>query len=197
MKKNSLFLALLALVLVGSAFTARFADTFNVDSKASKITWKGEKVTGFHTGLINISKGSLQVEAGKLVGGSFEIDMNSITCTDLQGETAGKLVGHLKSGDFFNTAQFGTSLLTIKKVASQGKDDYKIIADLTIKGITKEIKFPAKLTVSGSEIKGTAAIVIDRSDFDIRYGSGSFFDNLGDKTIYDNFSLNVEISAKK
>jgi len=196
MKKNKIVLGLFAISFALFSFATFRADVFNVDKSASKILWKGEKVTGFHTGEIMVSSGSFQVEGNKVVGGSFEVDMKSMTCTDLKDKMAEKLVGHLKSDDFFGVEKFATSKLSIKKITSQGKDDYKVIADLTIKGITKEVKFPAKITL-GKELKATAKIVIDRSDYDIRYGSGSFFDDLGDKTIYDNFELTIDVVAKK
>ena len=163
-----------------------------LNTTESEITWKGKKVTGSHTGTISIMDGGLEFdEAGMLAGGNFTIDMNSITCTDLSGKSADKLIGHLKSNDFFGVANHPTASFNITKVVSRGTPgNYKVIGDLTIKDITKQIKFNADLT----DNSGTAEITIDRTDFNVRYGSGSFFDNLGDKTIYDEFELVVNLA---
>ena len=188
-------LMLLILLFAGATLFAN--DTKPVVTKSlnlseSVITWKGKKVTGSHTGNINIQEGGLEFdEAGMLTGGMFVIDMNSITCTDLGAGGAAKLVGHLKSDDFFGVATYPTAKFEITKVVSRGTPgSYKIVGNLTIKETTKEIKFQADLTDSS----GSADIVIDRSDFNVRYGSGSFFDNLGDKTIYDEFELSVNLA---
>ena len=142
--------------------------------------------------------GNLAFDNGVLTGGSFDIDMKTITCTDMTGEYADKLVGHLKSDDFFGVATYPTSKFVITKVVSRGKPgEYKIIGNLTIKNKTKEIKFDANVKESGTTYVAEAAIKIDRTDFDVRYGSGSFFDSLGDKTIYDEFDLNVKVVTKK
>jgi polyisoprenoid-binding protein YceI len=116
---------------------------------------------------------------------------------DLGGESKGKLEGHLKSDDFFGTEKFSTSNFTITKVIPQGTAKYKVVGNITIKGITQEIQFPAELKAVDGKLVGTANIVIDRTKFNIKYGSGSFFDDLGDKTIYDDFELTVNIVAEK
>lgn len=197
MKKLSIFLlATVAVALL--SFRAVHVDNFTADASASKLTWKGYKVTGEHAGTIALKNGSLQIDHGMLKGGSFEIDMNSMACTDLQGEYADKLMGHLKSPDFFNAAGFPTAKLVIKKaIATDSKGNYKIVADLTIKGITKEVKFNSALAQTEKQATATGKVVIDRSEFDIRFGSGSFFDGLGDKTIYDDFDINFTLVANK
>lgn len=167
--------------------------TSSIDVKASTITWTGYKVTGKHTGVVKIKSGSLTTAGDVITGGSFVIDMNSITCTDLDGEYGTKLVGHLKSDDFFGTDAHPTANLKITRAIAQGDGSYKILADLTIKGKTLPTKFFAKVAKEGTKRIATADIKVDRSEYDIRYGSGSFFDNLGDKTIYDEFDLNVRL----
>jgi polyisoprenoid-binding protein YceI len=185
-------------MLISTALTAGEATQYNVNKSKSKVKWVGEKVTGSHNGEVKIAGGSLQFADKKLVGGTFEIDMTSITCNDLEDPTYNeKLVGHLKSDDFFGVNKHPKAKLVIKQAIPQGADKYKVVADITIKGTTKEIKFFANVSHSGDQVTGKAEIVIDRSEFDVRYGSGSFFDNLGDKTIYDNFTLNVDLVASK
>jgi len=199
MKTRTPFIALILTVALASlSFIAplNVSGSFKVDTTSSTIKWIGRKVTGEHFGNISIKSGTLEVEKGKLKGGTFEVDMNSITCSDLEGKWNEKLVNHLKSDDFFGVEKFPTSTLKIKQAVHQGKNDYKIVADLTIKGTTKEIKFPATIDFGKNEVKATAKITVDRSEYNVRYGSGSFFDNLGDKTIYDDFDLEVQLVAK-
>jgi polyisoprenoid-binding protein YceI len=129
------------------------------------------------------------MENGELTGGEFLIDMSSITVTDLTGEDKGKLEGHLKSDDFFGVNNHPTSKLVITSVAKKSNGTYGVVADLTIKDKTNQVTFDLDL----EENSASTELTIDRSKYDVRYGSGSFFDNLGDKTIYDNFELDVEL----
>lgn len=193
----------LSVLLGGFALLTTLAFTYAVkpaaaivDVKASEIVWKAYKVTGAHTGKLQLKSGSLTFNNDQLTGGSFEIDMNSISCTDMSGGMADKLVGHLKSEDFFNVAQHPTAKLAITKVISRGTPGaYKVQGNLTIKGITNAIKFNADIKEEGGKKWATTKITLDRADYDIRYGSGSFFENLGDKTIYDEFDLEVKIAV--
>jgi len=192
--KKLLFLPLLAIL----AMAAKVADTYKVDTASSSIVWTGYKVTGKHTGTVKVQNGNLTWDAGKLTGGSFDIDMNSIACTDLEGEYAGKLVGHLKSDDFFGAAKYPTAKFVITKAIPQDtKGNYKIVGNLTIKSTTKEVKFLATVSESNGTVNASGKITVDRSEYDVRFGSGSFFDGLGDKTIYDEFDLQVSLVAKK
>ena len=192
--KKLFLLPLLALV----AMSAYVSTTYTVNTSASNIVWKGYKVTGQHTGNVKVKNGSLVMTDGKLTGGSFEVDMNSITCTDLQGEYADKLVGHLKSDDFFGSSSYPTTKFVITRaIPTDSKGNYKIIGKLTIKQSTKEVRFNALVTESNGMVNASGKMTIDRSDYDVRFGSGSFFDGLGDKTIYDDFDLEISLSAKK
>lgn len=185
-----LFFALAALTL---AFTGP-VETAGVNTTDSVITWKGYKVLGSHEGTISIKNGDLQMQDGALVGGSFEIDMTTISCTDLTGEYKGKLEGHLKSPDFFGVETYPLATFNITNVVSRGTEgSYKITGDLTIKETTKAIRFNVQIAEENEQQIATGDVQIDRSDFDVRYGSGSFFDNLGDNTIYDEFDLNIRL----
>jgi len=196
MKSVRLFTLLTLFAFVSFSFTAIV--TVAVDTDASQVTWKGYKVTGEHAGTIAIKSGNFIYDGDALTGGSFEIDMSTITCTDLEGEYAGKLEGHLKSDDFFGVATYPTAKFEITKVVSRGKaGDYKVTGNLTIKETTKEIRFNANVDNSTGVPVATADITIDRSDFNVKYGSGSFFENLGDKTIYDEFDLGLKLVGSK
>lgn len=191
-------LLLAVVVLSASAFTAVTVENYKASVEKSTITWKGYKVTGQHAGTVNLKSGDLEFNGDQLAGGSFAIDMTSITVTDLKGEYKGKLEGHLKSPDFFGVDKHPTATFVITRVIPKGTPgDYKVIGNMTIKNITKEIKFFANVkNVNGQKV-AKADLVIDRSDYDVRYGSGSFFDNLGDKTIYDEFDISIEMVAGK
>lgn len=195
-KTSTLLLAIVAFVWM--SFSNGDRASYGVDVQNSKIEWTGYKVTGKHTGTVNLVRGTLTFDGENLTGGNFEIDMNSITCTDLEGEWASKLVGHLKSDDFFGVANYPTTKFNITRVVPMGKPgDYKILGDMTIKSTTKPIKFFATITKNADNKNvATAKVTIDRSEYDVKYGSGSFFDGLGDKTIYDEFDLNITLVTK-
>ncbi len=202
--KSTIFLSFLTvLAFAGMSFTTPEngeVETYSVNIEESKIEWRARKVTGKHNGTIMIKNGNLNMEEGVLTGGSFDIDMTTITVLDLQpGKGKEKLEGHLKSADFFDVENHQTANFVITKVYPiDTKGTYRVIGDLTIKGNTNEVKFNAVVKEESGKIMGTAQeIEIDRVEYDIRYGSGSFFDNLGDKTIYDEFQLDVTLVAAK
>lgn len=190
MKKNA-FTLILSLVVGGTALATEpvTGEKRAVSAEKSTVTWKAYKVTGSHTGTVALQSGALAFDNGQLTGGEFTVDMTTLTATDLEGEWKDKLVGHLKSDDFFSVEKHTTSTLVFTQVKASGKNSYEVTGNLTIKGITKPVTFD--LSVYGS--KATATLKVDRAQYDIRYGSGSFFDNLGDKTIYDEFDLVVDL----
>lgn len=164
----------------------------------SSVKWVGKKVTGQHNGSIQLKGGRLEMDDnGTLTGGLFTIDMTTISNEDLSGEMKGKLEGHLKSDDFFGVATFPTATFVITKAIPQGPGKYKVIGNITIKETTEEIQFITNVEEKDGKVVATADITIDRSKFDVKYGSGSFFDNLGDRTIYDNFDITVSLVANK
>ncbi len=179
----------LVIVLAISTLAFTTISEKNIDLKQSTVTWKGYKVTGQHEGTINLKEGVLSFDNNKLVGGNFIIDMTSITNTDLDGGMKGKLEGHLKSDDFFGVEKHPTAKFIITKVENKGTN-YSVTGNLTIKNITNSITFD--MNVNGNS--ASAALKIDRSKFDVRYGSPSFFNDLQDKAIYDDFDLNVSLS---
>ena len=193
----------LTLAILSMLSLATVAQTFNIDAEKSTMAWVGEKVTGQHNGVISIKSGSFMAEDGKM-GGQFVIDMTSIVVKDIpmDNEYNGKLTGHLKSADFFNVSESPEAKFEITKVlpykAKEGEmANYKVTGNLTIKGITNEISFPAMIEMADGKFSAKAKTSIDRSRWDIRYGSGSFFDNLGDKLIYDDFHLEINLVGNK
>ncbi|WP_010521129.1 YceI family protein [Aquimarina agarivorans] len=182
-------LAIAAVAVFALSFTSIDGEKKEINTSESKVEWKGYKVTGFHEGTIAIKSGALEFNGDKLVGGSFVIDMTSLVSTDLEGEYKGKLEGHLKSDDFFGVEKFSTSTLTFKSVSPKGKNTYSVTADLTIKDVTKPVTFD--FSVYGT--KATASLKIDRTEYNVKYGSASFFDGLKDKAIYDEFDILVDL----
>ena len=176
-------------ILVLFSFNNGISQTYKIDVAKSIIKWEGKKITGQHEGTINFKDGKIVFKNKKLTGGSFTADMKSLSNTDQTGTSKTKLETHLRSEDFFNIDNHPTSTLVFKSIAAKGNNTYLINADLTIKGITNSIQFD--LVVTGKT--ATAALIINRTKFDIKYGSGSYFDDLGDKTIYDDFDLNVTL----
>jgi hypothetical protein len=191
------------IVLVAATFTfvkggENEPNVVAVDVNRSEITWLGKKVTGEHHGKIVLKKGGFHFADAQLTGGIFVIDMNTITNEDLKDPGMNeKLVNHLKSDDFFGVAKHPEATLEVTDVEDHGDGKYHLTGNITIKGITETIEFPAKIEDMGSSYAAEADITIDRSKFDVRYGSGSFFDNLGDKMIYDDFNLKISLVANK
>jgi polyisoprenoid-binding protein YceI len=181
--KNLGIIAFIAVLTL--SFTAISIEKKEIKTEASKVVWKGYKVTGSHEGTIAIQSGNLVFEADKLTGGEFVIDMTTINNTDLDGGAKGKLEGHLKSDDFFGVESHPTAKLVFTNVTSSGKNAYTVTGDLTIKGKTNPVNFT--MSIYGN--KATASLKIDRTKYDVKYGSTSFFDGLKDKAIYDEFDL--------
>ncbi|MBK7095492.1 MAG: YceI family protein [Saprospiraceae bacterium] len=182
-------LKLAAFLFLAFFTTIASAQTKKIDPTKCTIDWLGKKVTGQHNGTVNLKYGSLTFKNSKLSGGTFTVDMASLTSTDLQGEYLTKLNNHLRSEDFFGTEKFPVSKMVFTKIADKGQGKYTVTADLTIKDIKNSVQFD--IVVKGNTASGK--IVIDRTKYGIKYGSGSFFDNLGDKAIYDDFELDVKL----
>jgi polyisoprenoid-binding protein YceI len=178
----------LALV-VAFATVSVSAQTKKIDAAKSSINWLGKKVTGQHNGTVNFKEGALVFNGKKVAGGNFTVDMTSLTATDLQGEYQGKLNGHLKADDFFGTEKFPTAKLVFKKIAVKSTNVFTVTADLTIKGITKPVTFDLATTANTASTK----FMVDRTKYDIKYGSGTFFTSIGDKAIADEFELEVSL----
>ncbi|MFY0686768.1 MAG: YceI family protein [Cyclobacteriaceae bacterium] len=189
---QTIFLALGVITAVPSEGT----ENYKVDVASSTVEWVGEQITKDHTGVVNLQEGNLEISDGKLTGGSFVMDMTSITNTDLSGEWKEKLEGHLKSEDFFGVDKYPTASFDITKVKGKGQT-YTVTGNFTVKGKTVELTFPVTLKNEGDNIVASAEFSFDRSKHDVRYGSDNFFDDLGDKAIYNDVPLKVKLVATK
>jgi polyisoprenoid-binding protein YceI len=194
MKMKMIKTTMLAVAL-GFAVTGQ-ADTYQINTKSSQLEWTGAKVIGDkHVGSLGLKKGEVVYTGKNPSSAVIVVDMTSLANKDLTDpKWNAKLVGHLKSDDFFSVEKFKEAKLEINKFEKQGKADYKLTGNLTIKGITKPVTLKAT-TVSAQKI--TANLEFDRTEFNVRYGSGKFFDNLGDKMISDKVQVKVDLELNK
>lgn len=212
--KSILFVSAFAVALVGCKDKAKEAETssaeaaaeaevtavkYVADTEASSIEWKGFKPTGTHNGTIQISSGVVKVSDGKVESGSFLVDMASINVLDIpvEKEGNGKLVGHLKSPDFFDVEKFPSAAFEVTGI-SEADGKTMLSGNLTLKDVKNNITFPVTVSENGDTMTLTSeTFTIDRSKWNVQYGSKSFFDNLGDKFINDDIELKVNVTAKK
>lgn len=177
-------------------FTANVqAQDYKIDLEKSKIKWHGEKVTGEHDGTIDLKKGEFSFKDGEFTSGSFVFDMTSMVNTDIPDKNLReKLEGHLRSEDFFGVEKYPEAKFVITGSKRWG-GKFMVMGDLTIKGITHPIEFEVALKQKedGYHVMGVATV--DRSKYDIKYGSETFFGKLGDKAIYDYFELKFDLIA--
>lgn len=190
----------LALVLGTNAFaqTKEMTTTYTVDPQKTKVEYVGKKVTGQHNGTVSVKSGNLVFKGAELSNGEIIVDMNSMTVEDIkEKEYQDKFLGHMKSEDFFNTQKYPESKLVIKKTKKVGSD-LEVMGELTMIGKTQPVNF--KVTNwewSDKEVKGKAKLVLDRTKWHLKYGSGKFFKGLGDKMINDEFELMIDLFATR
>lgn len=175
------------------------AVTYKANTSKSSIEWKGFKPTGSHFGTIEINQGELSVSDNSIDSGNFTIDMNSIVVNDIpkEEEDNAKLTGHLKSADFFDVEKYPNSKFEITKIETvDGKT--MLSGNLTMKDATNNISFPVSTEMKGDMLMLTSeTFTIDRSKWNVKYGSKSFFDNLGDQFINDGIELKISLVANK
>lgn len=198
--KKIIFLTILLIALVGCAkesaevpavtgqviLSLPVDEEYILDTENSLLTWEISKIVGnHHTGTVAIKEGSLTRENDEFTKGEFIIDMTTITETkDNQ-----RFLNHIKSGDFFDVDNYPISTLIIKSIT----EDYTVTADLTIMDQTNEISFPARVSTNNGKLHISADFEIDRTQWGITYGSGSFFEDLGDKAIKDEIKYSLEL----
>lgn len=182
-------LGLVAVLLLAISVTT-FAQKKKINKEESAVKWTGKKIGGSHHGVIDVKEGYFEFKNDQIVGGEIVIDMNTITDKDLDNEEYNqKLVGHLKSDDFFGVEKYPTSKFVVTKATKFESGKATVSGKLTIKENTEEITFDV---VKNGNVY-TTQLEVDRSKFDVRYGSNSFFDNLGDKAINDIFTLDISL----
>jgi polyisoprenoid-binding protein YceI len=194
MKKTGILI--LAVVFITMSFTNKITtiqNTLNVDVSSSTITWKGYKPTGSHTGTIMLKSGTLTMEDEYIIGGSFTADMSTIKDED----GSERLEGHLKNEDFFEIETYPTAKFDITEVEMED-GNATITGNMTIKGITKEISFEAEISETDETVTLSSSVFqINRADFNVKYKSKTFFNDLKDKFVNDEFDLQVALVANK
>ncbi len=170
------------------------SESFNVNVEESTVNWKGSKITGdSHSGTINLTAGSFSTADGAITAANFELDMTSLASLDgMDEETTGKLLGHLGSPDFFDAATHPTASFAVSTATADS-----LTGNLTIKGISKSITVPYSVEMTGTGAAATSSFSIDRAQWDVRFGSSSFFDDLKDKAINDAVEFTVSLVAIK
>ena len=165
---------------------------YNIETAQSQITWTGREVsTSYHYGTLDFVSGNFEISNGAIVNGEFIVDMTSINNQDLKGDRKARLEGHLKSDDFFSVESYPTAAISINSSELISDGRWNVSADLSIKGFTHPVNFE----MISSEDGWSANLVFDRSKYDVRFRSGSFFENLGDKLIYDDIELSINLTT--
>lgn len=202
MKKLFFLVAVItAFTLESFTFKNLHTDVYKVDTKVSSLEWFAEKVTGKHNGTIKLSGGQISNDHGNFTG-TFDIDMSTIENKDVESpEYKAKLEKHLKSEDFFDAVKYPVSKFVMTSVnpLAEAKDGFthSVKGMLTIKDKTNEITFNAAIKMEEGKIFARGAAIVDRSKFEIKYGSKTFFEDIGDKMIYDEFTLKFNVAAFK
>ena len=186
-----------------TAKTAAAATAYKLQPQLSTLGWEGKAVTHGHNGTMQFSAGELLVSGDVITGGTVTVDMKTMKATDItDAETQGKFVGHMSGDDFFSVGKFPTAVFKLLSVtpikgADKAGNNATVAGEMTIKGVTNPISFPAKVGVKGGVAAASGKVVIDRTKFGLKYGSKSFFDTLGDKAINDDFTLSFNVIAKQ
>ncbi len=203
---KSLFIFLLIMGISTNLNGQIVEKTKLIDIENSNIKWVGEELSGKnHYGSLKFKSGSLKVEEGKIISGNFVVDMNTLNVEDLQGGSKQRLEGHLRSDDFFSVQKFGEAIfeITSSGVLKEDGSSQILNGNLTIKGITNPGKIEVRCYFSKNcsqlliDNNWAAKLIFDRSKYDVRFRSGNFFQNLGDKLIYDEIVITANISIKK
>lgn len=167
---------------------------FQIQQASSTINWTGKKVLGLHTGSINIANGFIEIVNNNILGGEIQIDMTSIVITDIEDKKTNQdFLAHLLNDDFFSVDKFKSAKLTINGSSKIETNKFKIDGNLNIKDISHPISFISSIEIFTDTLHSLGEMVIDRTLYNIRYGSGKFIDNLGDKLIYDDFVLQFKL----
>jgi polyisoprenoid-binding protein YceI len=188
-------LALVAFLFSLPLFAA--TTSYRLDPTASKVEWLAKKLAGQHNGTLVFKEGQLDFDGDSLKGGFFVVDMQSIKVLDVTDPESNKdLTEHLKSDDFFSATKNNTSQFTIRKVEKQADGTYHLTGPMEIKGIRNDISVPMKVEKTGADVSAKGKVTLDRTKWDIKYRSGKFFPEIGDKMIYDNFDIDFDVKAK-
>ena len=198
MKTLSVMLLALTTALSAVAQDKPMTTTYKIDNAASTVGWTAKKIVGGHNGNVSTKDGFLTFTGDIITSGEINVDMKTITVADIPAtdEYNAKLVGHLKGPDFFNVEKNPTAKIIIKS-SEKTKTGLKIKGDLTFIGKTNPIEFDAVVSKPDGSVNAKSEVILDRTKWDLKYGSSDFFKGLGDKAIDNKFTLSVNLTAKK
>ena len=189
MKTTFKFIITITLTLISISFS--YSQSLTANKTQSLIRWYGEELTGkTHFGNLRFKEGRIELQDGLIIGGNFVVNMTSLSVEDLSGGAKGRLEGHLRSDDFFSVDKYPEATLKITQKAKVEGDVQKLYGELTIKGIKHDVDFSIILVDNKT---ATANLTFDRSKYNVRFRSGSFFENLGDKLILDDIRMEVNL----
>ena len=189
MKTTFKFIITIALTLISISFS--YSQSLTANKTQSLIRWYGEELTGkTHFGNLSFKEGRIELQDGLIIGGNFVVNMTSLSVEDLSGGAKARLEGHLRSDDFFSVDKYPEATLKITQKAKVEGDIQKLYGELTIKGIKHAVDFSIILV---DKKTATANLTFDRSKYNVRFRSGSFFENLGDKLILDDIRMEVSL----
>lgn len=182
-------------ILFISHFAISAQEVYTVNTNVSKVEWLGRKLGGEHSGIVQVKSGKLKIENGRIHSGIVIIDMNSIQILDIESKSSNsKLMSVFESEGFFYPAKFKTAKLEIKNTKLIDEQTQEVFGTLTIKEISREIQFKTQVVSKENQLVFIGDIEIDRTDFNIKFGSG-FFSSLGDNAIKDLFKITFKIAA--
>ena len=188
MKINNLTPIIILILLVSNNL---FAQEMILDKMNSSIKWTGKEITTkAHYGSLKFKEGKISMKGDKIISGMFIVDMKSIVCQDLSGKSKNYLESHLKSEEFFGVEDYPKASLSIKTSELKSDGNQLVKGDITIKGITQPISF--NISIQNNE--GIAKLTFDRTKHNVTYRSGNFFQNLGDKLIYDDIEIEAQLT---
>ena len=189
MKTTFKFIITISLTLISISFS--YSQSLTANKTQSLIRWYGEELTGkTHFGNLSFKEGRIELQDGLIIGGNFVVNMTSLSVEDLSGGAKARLEGHLRSDDFFSVDKYPEATLKISQKAKVEGDVQKLYGELTIKGIKHAVDFSIILV---DKKTATANLTFDRSKYNVRFRSGSFFENLGDKLILDDIRMEVSL----
>jgi len=189
MKTTFKFIITITLTLISISFS--YSQSLTANKTQSLIRWYGEELTGkTHFGNLSFKEGQIELQDGLIIGGNFVVNMISLSVEDLSGGAKARLEGHLRSDDFFSVDKYPDATLKISQKAKVEGDVQKLYGELTIKGIKHAVDFSIILV---DKKTATANLTFDRSKYNVRFRSGSFFENLGDKLILDDIRMEVSL----
>lgn len=181
------------------ASSADTASVLNVDLSQSVVKWKGSKIVGGgHHGVVKVKSGEVKVDGETVLGGKIVVDMTSISSEDLEGDSKAQLEGHLKNADFFDVETYPEAVFEVTTLEQKNDTAYTVSGNLTIKDVTKNISVEASVVESDQNYTILVQpFTIDRTEWNVVYGSSKLTDLAKDAAIKDEIEFEVSLVVNK